>query len=190
MTQNSKAIRDAEMAIFKMKQKLAKLRKKQKPEIVEMDYVFLSQNSKPVKLSKLFGNKEELIILHNMGFSCSNCTLWADGFNGLVLPLNDRATFYVENDESVAVQKKFAKSRGWKFKMLSSAGTNFKKDMGYQHLKNDKKNNWPGISTFFKKDGKIYRRAHAGFGPGDNFCVMWDIIDLLGDQDWQPKYKY
>jgi predicted dithiol-disulfide oxidoreductase (DUF899 family) len=31
-----------------------------------------------VRLSELFAGKADLILIHNMGTTCPNCTLWAD----------------------------------------------------------------------------------------------------------------
>jgi hypothetical protein len=44
----------------------------------------------------------------------------------------------------------------------------------------------------FRRDGnRILRVSDAGFGPGDDFCALWHIFDLLpgGAGDWQPKYR-
>ena len=45
------------------------------------DVVFESEVG-PVRLSELFGEHDDLVIIHNMGASCRYCTLWADGFSG------------------------------------------------------------------------------------------------------------
>ena len=37
-----------------------------------------------VTLLELFGEKDKLLAIHNMGQGCRYCTLWADGFNGLL----------------------------------------------------------------------------------------------------------
>src|SRR5947207_7569269 len=44
-----------------------------------------------VRLSELFAGKADLILIHNMGTTCPNCTLWADGLNGIYHHLLDRA---------------------------------------------------------------------------------------------------
>jgi predicted dithiol-disulfide oxidoreductase (DUF899 family) len=49
--------------------RLAKLNRKLPREVVE-DYVLAGPDG-PVKLSALFGKKRDLIIVHNMGASCS-----------------------------------------------------------------------------------------------------------------------
>jgi predicted dithiol-disulfide oxidoreductase (DUF899 family) len=46
------------------------------------DYEPLGWGNKKVRLSSLFGKKDELILIDNMGQGCPYCTMWADGFNG------------------------------------------------------------------------------------------------------------
>jgi predicted dithiol-disulfide oxidoreductase (DUF899 family) len=153
------------------------------------DYVFKDWNNKDVKLSNLFGSKEDLILVHNMGKKCSHCTMWADGFNGVVDHLQDRAAFVVVSPDSPETQKVFATSRGWKFKMLSTKDSPFNKDMGFE-TNNEA---GPGVSVFQKTgQGKILRVAKDEFGPGDPYCIVWHFFDLLpkGDNGWLPKFKY
>lgn len=42
------------------------------------DHVFGTLNGSTM-LSALFGERDELIVIHNMGSKCAYCTLWADG---------------------------------------------------------------------------------------------------------------
>ena len=44
------------------------------------DYTLKDREGNEIKLSELFGDKNHLILIHNMGKSCSYCTMWADGF--------------------------------------------------------------------------------------------------------------
>ena len=60
------------------------MKAKKARESVE-DYELIGWGNKKVRLSSLFGEKDELILVHNMGRGCPYCTMWADGFNG-VLP--------------------------------------------------------------------------------------------------------
>src|SRR4030065_2873826 len=101
------------------------------------DYNLLDQQSRKVKFSSLFGKKENLILIHNMGKACTYCTMWADGFNGVVPHLENRAAFAVVSPDPPPVQKKFYNSRKWKFKMLSSKGSTFAKDMGFEGAQGD-----------------------------------------------------
>ena len=177
-----------EEELMRLREKISKLKQKLPRQEVK-DYSFKTWSGKPVKLSQLFGQKKDLILIHNMGRICAYCTMWADGFNGYRQHLEDRAALVVNSPDAPPVQKKFATGRGWKFKMVSSQGTSFIKEMGFEGEKGDP---WPGVSTFHKKNGKIYRVSYASFGEGDNFCAVWHLLDLLaeGRNGWVAKFKY
>jgi predicted dithiol-disulfide oxidoreductase (DUF899 family) len=141
-----------------------------------------------VKLSELFGDSDTLIVVHNMGTSCPNCTLWADGFNGVFEHLRSRAAFVVSSPDPPEQQHAFAASRGWRFPMVSVEGSTFAKDMGYWHGNHAT----PGISVFKRTGDKIMRVADTSFEPGDDFCTVWHVFDLLpeGVAGWNPKFRY
>src|SRR3954452_17194692 len=129
-----KEVEKLEEEIKEAKKKLAALRKRGPAEKVQ-DYSFKDSLGKTVRLSDLFGDKKELIVVHNMGTGCPYCTLWADGFNGLLSHLESRAAFVVSSPDDPVTQRRFANDRGWKFRMVSTQGTTFRKDMGYQGTK-------------------------------------------------------
>ncbi len=191
ITDTNERIAALENEVVEKQRELAELRREVPPEPVK-DYL-LQGAFGPVRLSELFGEKPDLILIHNMGKGCSYCTLWADGFNGEVDHLQDRAAFVVCSPDAPEVQAEFAASRGWRFTMVSSADTTFTADMGYVREWQGKTGPWPGVSTFRKNaDGSIARIAHRSLGPGDPFCGVWHLFDLLdgGPGDWQPKYSY
>ena len=173
--------------IAAIRQKMRAAQAGVEPQEVADYQLATSQGS--VRLSELFGNKRELILVHNMGTTCPNCTLWADGLNGIYRHLADRAAVVVSSPDPPEVQQRFAQSRGWTFPMVSHQGTTFAADMGYR----SESGVWlPGISVF-KRDGRrIVRVSDAGFEPGDDFCTLWHIVDLLpgGAGDWAPKFSY
>lgn len=144
------------------------------PEPV-IDYDF-SDTEGSVRLSQLFGEHDDLIVIHNMGVSCPNCTLWADGYNGIHQHVVTRAGFVVTSPDRPAVQKRFAESRGWKFPMVSHAGSTFAADMGYVSASGG----WmPGVSVFRREGDTIMRVSDTGFSPSDDFCTLWHFFDLL-----------
>jgi predicted dithiol-disulfide oxidoreductase (DUF899 family) len=152
------------------------------------DYEFKTAEG-TVRLSDLFGDKHDLFVIHNMGASCSSCTMWADGFNGIYDHIADRAAFVVASPDPPGAQKKFSASRGWRFPMVSQEGSTFAQDMGYR----TESGSWlPGISVFKRDGGKILRVADTGLCPGDDFCSIWHMLDLLpeGPNGWRPKFKY
>jgi predicted dithiol-disulfide oxidoreductase (DUF899 family) len=172
--------------IAKLRKRMQRLQQSIKPAPVG-DYELATAKG-PVKLSELFGGKDYLFVIHNMGAACRYCTLWADGFNGLYPHLSDRAAFVVSSPDDPKKQKKFAGARGWRFPMVSHRGTSFAADMGYESDGHP----MPGVSVFARRGRKIYRVSDTGFGPGDDFCALWHFFDLMpkGADGWQPQYKY
>ena len=177
-----------EKELEEKKKKLNELKLKRPPEKIK-DYRLKGAGDREVKLSELFGERDELILVHNMGRKCPYCTLWADGFNGIYKHIEDRAAFVVVSPDDPETQKTFASGRNWKFRLYSAQGSSFIKDMGFEGEKGDY---WPGVSTFVKKDDKIFRIAKDSFGPRDNYCSVWHLFDLLpqGAGVWQPKFEY
>ncbi len=142
-----------------------------------------------VRLSELFGDRKDLIVIHNMGTTCSYCTMWADGFNGVYDHLASRAAFVVSSPDRPDVQQAFAAGRGWRFRMVSHQGTSFAADMGYR---SERGGLLPGVSVFRRAGGGILRVADTGFDEGDDFCAVWHIFDLLpeGAKGWRPRFSY
>jgi predicted dithiol-disulfide oxidoreductase (DUF899 family) len=173
--------------VTELRKKILDVRKSQEPEKVKNYELTLSTGEK-ARLSELFGDKKELFVIHNMGKKCVYCTLWADGFNGLVSHLESRAAFVLSSPDSPQTQTEFAASRGWKFRMASTQGTSFTKDLGYQG------DDWlrPGVSVFIRSGEDVLRVSDTEFGPGDDYCQLWHLFDLMpeGVAGWSPKYTY
>lgn len=170
-----------------LRQRMRKVQRTVKPQEVP-DYTF-STTRGTTRLSQLFGARKELFVVHNMGSSCPYCTLWADGYNGLYAHLADRAAFVVSSPDPPTVQARFGRRRGWRFPMVSHRNTTFAEDMGYR----SKNGGWlPGISVFRREPRRIVRLSDAGSSPGDDFCALWHMLDLLpdGPGSWQPKLRY
>jgi len=102
--------------------------------------------------------------------------------------LRDRAAFIVISPDAPEKQQAFAKSRGWRFPMLSNEGTSFASDMGYSRDGRV----MPGVSVFKRDGDKILRVSDTSFSPGDDFCAVWHLFNLIpeGVAGWKPKYKY
>jgi predicted dithiol-disulfide oxidoreductase (DUF899 family) len=159
--------------IAELRNRMRELQRSVEPEKVA-DYEFSTAEGK-VRLSELFGEKQYLFVIHNMGAGCRYCTLWADGFNGILPHIENRAGFVVTSPDEPAAQQKFKTGRGWRFRMVSHRDTNFAEDMGYRS-----KDGWlPGVSVFLKQGGIICRVSDNRFGPGDDFCAIWHFFDLL-----------
>jgi predicted dithiol-disulfide oxidoreductase (DUF899 family) len=115
--------------IAELRQEMRQVQATIEPQPVA-DYEFQTPDG-PMRLSALFGDKDDLFVIHNMGTGCSSCTMWADGFNGVYDHLADRAAFVVSSPNTPEVQRNFAAGRGWRFPMVSHQGSTFAADMGY-----------------------------------------------------------
>jgi predicted dithiol-disulfide oxidoreductase (DUF899 family) len=152
------------------------------------DYQFSTVGGQ-VRLSDLFAGKRDLIVMHNMGVACPNCTMVTDGFNGLYPHVRDRAAFVVTSPDPPEVQAAFAKARGWRMPLVSHVGTTFARDMGF--LKEDGGYR-PGVSAFRKEPGRIVRVSATDFHAETDFCAVWRLLDLLpeGRAGWRPRFTY
>ncbi len=158
------------------------------------DYTLLDRDGNEVAFSSLFGDKDELIVIHNMGRSCSYCTLWADGFNGVTEHFTDRAAFALTSPNEPEVMKEFAEGRNWRFPIYSISGSSFANDMGFtSQSESGKTMYWPGYSVFVKEeDGTMRRVAKDFFGPMDPYAGIWHMFANLpgGSDEWHPKFSY
>jgi len=171
--------------------KINDLRKHLPPEEIQ-NYTFTTIDGDKKDLLDLFGDKDELLVIHNMGKECRYCTMWADGFRGFTEIISDRVPWVLTSPNDHETLKEFASSRNWNFEVLSFAGTPFALDLGFAKIKDDKTFYDPGVSALIRKDGKIYRVGQDGFGPGDLYNPAWHFFDLFpnGVDGWFPKYNY
>jgi len=183
----SETMRAYRRQIADIRQKMRLAQAEIEPQEVA-DYEFKTPAGS-VRLSELFGEHEDLMVVHNMGTACAGCTLWADGYNGVHHHVITRAAFVVSSPDTPAVQQIFADSRGWKFRMVSHVGSTFAADMGYRA----DNGGWrPGISVFKRAGAKILRVSDVAWSPGDDFCTVWHFFELLpeGAAGWSPKLSY
>ena len=179
-------LNDYRKQISSLRAKMRETQENVEPQEVE-NYVFKTPKG-DVSLSELFGDNEDLFIIHNMGKSCAYCTMWADGFNGVLHHLENRAAFVITTPDDPETQQKFAQSRGWNFRMVSHQGTGFAQEMGYQ----GEHGFTPGVSVYKKEGGKIYRVSDANLGPYDDFCSVWHFFAMIpeGVGGWEAKFAY
>lgn len=157
------------------------------PEPVE-DWELRGLNGCRVPLSRLFADKSELLVIHNMGRGCNYCSLWGDAMRGVAPHLMQRCGFVLCSNDAPEVIRSFRELRGWDFPCVSGQDTGFAHAMGYMDAQG---NPQPGVSAFHKKpDGSIVRTGHMPFGPGDDFCAVWPMLELIqgGKGEWEPAH--
>ncbi|MBI1333308.1 MAG: DUF899 domain-containing protein [Armatimonadetes bacterium] len=180
-------IKALEKEIEEQKVRLAELRRSAPADPVQ-DYELKRADGTSVKLSDLFGEYDEMLLIHNMGSGCSYCTLWADGFNAFWPYLKTKCAFVLTSPDPAHKMAQFTGSRDWEFPCVSLDGTSLVKDFGFDA----EWGTWPGVTALKKNaDGSITRHAQSYFGPGDDYCALWGLLDLLpgGKGDWEPNYN-
>jgi predicted dithiol-disulfide oxidoreductase (DUF899 family) len=186
-SQTADRLNEYRRQIQTLRQEMRAVQAEVEPEPVE-NYRFRTLDGE-IALSDLFGDKSELFVIHNMGKSCPACTLWADGFNGVVQHLENRAAFVVSSPDDPQTQQAIKAARGWRFRMVSHLGSSFAADMGYRGASGG----WrPGVSVFRKTAQGIVRLADTGFHENDDFCAPFRLFDMLpeGANGWRPKFDY
>ncbi|PCJ18070.1 MAG: hypothetical protein COB02_05955 [Candidatus Cloacimonadota bacterium] len=178
-----KQMLDLYLEINEKQKKLLEIKKNMDPFEVE-DYEFTNLEGK-LKLSNLFGDFNELILVYNMGSKCPYCALWADEYNGVYKHLSSRAAFVVSTPDKPEVHQKLIEKNSYKFSMIQSSQS-FRQKMKFETQDNK---HLPGFSVFQKtNDGKIIHITKDFFGPGDLYCGVWHFFDLLpSNKEWHPS---
>jgi len=175
-----------EQQIYELNQKLVALQKTN-PGTPVRNYTFATLSGE-VTLQDLFGDKGELLVIHNMGQGCRYCTLWADGFNGLLPHLESALSVVLVSKDPPELQRRFAGARGWRFRMASHGGGDYIREQTAQAGVD----NMPGAVLYRRSGDAILRANSAVFGPGDRYCALWSLLGLAGldEGTWTPQYGY
>jgi predicted dithiol-disulfide oxidoreductase (DUF899 family) len=166
---------------------------------VEKQYVFDGPQGKET-LADLFGGRSQLIVYHFMfgpdwGEGCPVCSMAADNFDGNAVHLAQRdVTLVVVSRARPAQIEAFKKRMGWKFKWVSSYGTDFNHDYRVSFAKDDvtKGNIYnfdtsgfpsdeaPGLSVFYKDESGTIFRTYSCFARGGEFLLgPYSYLDLV-----------
>lgn len=175
-----------EKQLYELTVKLNELRKANSEADVP-NYAFSTLDGE-VTLLDLFGEQDRLLLIHNMGQGCRYCTLWADGFNGFLPHLESAMSVVLVSKDPPAVQRAFANSRGWRFRLASHHGGTYLEE---QNVSADD-SNAPGAVVYERSGDRITRKNAAVFGPGDLYCSIWNLLGMagLGVSEWTPQYRY
>lgn len=151
------------------------------------NYSFETQHG-PTTLLDLFGDQDTLMLIHNMGQGCRWCTVWGDGFNGFLPHLESAMSVVLVSKDAPEVQRRFANSRGWRFRLASHGGGSYIQEQSAQAGAN----NMPGVVVYERSGDAITRKNSAVFGPGDLYCSLWHLLALagLGEPAFTPQFNY
>jgi predicted dithiol-disulfide oxidoreductase (DUF899 family) len=179
-------------------------------ERVEKQYVFDGPGGKE-SLVDLFGGKSQLIIYHFMfgpewKEGCPSCSLPADHIDGAVVHLAQRdVTLLAVSRATLPQIETFKKRMGWRFKWVSSSGSDFnydyhvsftkdevaKREMYYNYeMQEFPSEEGPGASVFCKNGAGGVFHTYSTFGRGGDMLIgAYNYLDLVPkgrDEDALP----
>ena len=177
---------EIEREIFELTAKLNELRGAN--EGVEVRNYAFDSLSGPTTLLDLFGHQKKLLLIHNMGQGCRYCTLWADGLNGFVPHIETAMALALVSKDKPEVQRRFANSRGWRFRLASHGGREYIREQTVM----EGADNMPGAVVYERRGEAIFRKNSCIFGPGDMYCPIWNFLGMagFGEGEWTPQFNY
>ncbi len=178
---------------------------------VEKNYVFDTPQGKE-KLADLFGGKGQLIVYHFMlgpGWvqGCPSCSFLADHFDGAVAHLAQRdVSLVVVSRAPLAEIEAYKKRMGWKFKWVSSYGSDFNRDFHVSFTPEEKargkveynytmtefpSEEAPGLSAFARNErGEVFH-SYSSYARGLDILVgTYNFLDMAPkgrDEDALPS---
>jgi predicted dithiol-disulfide oxidoreductase (DUF899 family) len=167
---------------------------------VDKEYVFDGPDGKET-LSDLFDGRSQLIVYHFMfgpdwEEGCKSCSYLADHFDGVNWHLPHRdVTFVVVSRAPMSEIQAYQNRMRWRFKWLSSYGTDFNFDYHVSFTKEDEEkgtayynyttqefisDELPGLSVFYKdEDGDVFH-TYSTYGRGLDILVgTYNFLDLV-----------
>lgn len=196
---NARALREelhrAEVALRDQRERVAELRRQLPRDTPSEDLMFEELRDGrfvPVRLSELFSDPAKPLVLMHFMFGkaqtqpCPMCTMWADGYAGVVPHLTQRLNFVVIVAGELERFDVFARERGWHdLRIVSAADTSLKRDLGFENAVGEQT---PGVSVFERSsDGKLtHFYSVCAFGPDggrmmDLLSPVWNFFDLVPD---------
>jgi len=197
----------AEIALRDQRERVAELRRTLPHDTAVDDAVLVEVRDgvqQGVRLSELFRVPGRPLILMHFMFGkaqqhpCPMCTSWADGYDGILPHLAQRADFVLFVAGDPGVFGEYARRRGWRNVRIVSAGdSTLKRDLGFE---TEEGGQHPGLSVFERDaDGSIrhfYSQSatlgEAGFRGMDLLNPLWHFLDALpeGRGDFMPRKQY
>jgi predicted dithiol-disulfide oxidoreductase (DUF899 family) len=198
-----------EKEFTRLRDELSRKRRELPWEKVEKPYVFESAKGSET-LADLFDGRSQLIVYHFMfgpGWKegCPSCSYLADSFDPAALHMAQRdTTLAVVSRATLPEIETFKKRMGWRFKWVSSFGSDFNYDYQVSQNKDEKakgkdyynyefgefpSEERPGLSVFFRKDGEVFH-AYSTYARGlDILLPTYNFLDLTPkgrDEDALP----
>jgi predicted dithiol-disulfide oxidoreductase (DUF899 family) len=199
----------AETVLRRQVERVARMRRKlplggKVPE----DYLFDEPAERQVKLSGLFRDKLDTLLIYSYMFGpqakqpCPMCTSFLDSLDGAAIHLTQRVNLAVVAKSPIGRILEFARNRGWRrLRMLSSANNSYNRDY---HGETPEGNQLPMMNVFVRREDGIYHSyaTELQFMPPekgqnqrhiDMMWPLWNVLDLTPEgrgADWYPSLTY
>jgi predicted dithiol-disulfide oxidoreductase (DUF899 family) len=206
-----KALLAEEKELTKQRDRLSAKRRGLPWVRVEKDYVFEGPEGHQ-SLADLFAGKSQLLVYHFMfapgwGEGCKSCSYLADHFDGALPHLSQRdVSFVAVSRAHYAEIAPFKQRMGWRFKWVSSHGTEFNRDhqvsftdeeirsghVLYNYAEGDfPVEEAPGMSVFLRGDiGEIFH-TYSCYARGlDAFVGTYSLLDLVPKGRDEGEYAF
>ena len=207
-------LRLAEIELMRQSERVAELRRGLPPGAPVQDYVFqegptdLNAGDSPirtVRLSELFSAPGRTLVIYHLMYGksqtspCPMCTLWIDGYNGVVQHLAQNVDFVIAAAADPATLREHARARGWhNLRLLSCGDSTFKYDLGSEDAAGVQDS---AISVFtLGPDGapRHFYSAHPRMSDDidqrgiDLLAPVWHVLDLTppGRGNWYAQLDY
>jgi len=211
-----KALLAAEKEFTQLRDELSRKRRELPWERVAKRYVFEGPAGRET-LEALFEGRSQLIVYHFMfgpdwEVGCKSCSFWADHFDGMLPHLAARDTSLVAISQGPLEKLRAQAERlGWRFKWVSSQGSDFNFDYGVSFHAEDPAHSkdpaagedsynyaprtiasseLPGISVFVKDAGGAVFHSYSCYARGlDMMNGTYQYLDLTPkgrDEAGQP----
>jgi predicted dithiol-disulfide oxidoreductase (DUF899 family) len=199
-----------EKEFTRLRDELSQERRKLPWVRIDKGYVFESPSGKQT-LRDLFAGRRQLIVQHLMfdpswDAACKSCSFWADEFDAMTAHLAARdVTLVGVSLAPLAKLQAFATRMGWKFKWVSSSGSDFNRDFHVTVTAEDKASGefyynyrmikatgseQPGISVFYRDDDGTVYHTYSCYSRGlDMMNATYQYLDLTPkgrDEDSLP----
>ena len=181
-----------EKEFTRLRDELSRQRRELPWEQVEKQYQFGNET-----LADLFDGRSQLIVYHFMlgpGWKegCQSCSFLADHFDGPTIHLVNRdVTLVVISRAPQAEIDAFKKRMGWRFKWVSSFGSDFNFDYHVSFAKGDGEVEYnygmtqfpaeeaPGASVFYKDAVGAIFHTYSSYGRGlDILLGAYNFLDM------------
>jgi predicted dithiol-disulfide oxidoreductase (DUF899 family) len=182
---------------------------------IDQDYAFEAPEGRRT-LADLFEGRRQLLVQHFMlapGWEqgCPSCSYMADHTDGMNVHLENRdVTMVAVSRAPLAEIERFRKRMGWRFRWVSSFGSDFNYDFGVSYTpeqvaRGDIGYNYgtsphcheelPGISVFYKDDTGGVFHTYSTYGRGVEVMMgTYDMLDLVpngrGERDVDHKMEW